>query len=196
MINQPFAADSIVHIIQIALTPVFLLSGIAALLGVFCTRLGRVADRVHLVTAALETGGDRHALTMQLFYLRKRMRILEIAVSMGATAGAMTCAATLTLFIGTLREAGSGAVLYTLFGLAVICIFCALVAFLTEVLVTTIGLREKAKRAVALADKEAKYEKGEDGGDDTGPNDDKPQATAGSTQSGAQSSENQGFSAP
>jgi hypothetical protein len=158
MINEPLATASVVHIIQIALTPVFLLSGIAALLGVFSARLGRVADRLHVVTGALETGSNSAKLTAQLTYLRWRLRILEVAVGMGAMAGAMTCAATLTLFIGTLGESGSGAVLYTLFGLAVICIFIALMAFIAEVLVTTIGLRARAERAERLAD-----ERGEQG---------------------------------
>ena len=39
--------ETIGHIVQIVLTPVFLLSGIATLLGVFSNRLARVADRVH-----------------------------------------------------------------------------------------------------------------------------------------------------
>jgi hypothetical protein len=38
--------ESVAHVIQVALTPVFLLSGIASLLGVLSTRLARVADRV------------------------------------------------------------------------------------------------------------------------------------------------------
>ena len=143
----PAATDSIVHIIQTALTPVFLLSGVATLLGVFSTRLGRIADRVHIVSTALEAGGNPRALGLQLAYLRRRTRILEIAVVLGAGAGALTCAATLTLFIGTMREAASGAVLYSLFGLAVISIFGALMAFLAEVLLATVGVRERAEAA-------------------------------------------------
>ena len=48
--NTGSALDTIAHIIQVALTPVFLLSGIATLLNVFSTRLARVADRVETVT--------------------------------------------------------------------------------------------------------------------------------------------------
>jgi uncharacterized protein DUF2721 len=40
------------HIIRMALTPVFLLSGIATLLNVFSARLARVADRVEAVGKA------------------------------------------------------------------------------------------------------------------------------------------------
>ena len=40
------AIGSVVHVIQVSLTPVFLLSGVATLLNVFSTRLARVADQV------------------------------------------------------------------------------------------------------------------------------------------------------
>jgi hypothetical protein len=57
----------------VALTPVFLLSGIATLLNVFSTRLARVADRVDAVAKALE-GADPdqvRALTAQLVHLHR-----------------------------------------------------------------------------------------------------------------------------
>ena len=38
--------EAAAHVVQLALTPVFLLSGTATLLGVFAARLARVADRV------------------------------------------------------------------------------------------------------------------------------------------------------
>ena len=37
------AVDSVAHIVQVALTPVFLLSGVGTLLNVFNTRLSRVS---------------------------------------------------------------------------------------------------------------------------------------------------------
>lgn len=50
--------ESVAHVIQVALTPVFLLSGIASLLGVLSTRLARVADRVDALAEQLESGGQ------------------------------------------------------------------------------------------------------------------------------------------
>ena len=47
--------DNVIHVIQVALTPVFLLTALAALLNVFSTRLGRVADRVDQVAAKLQS---------------------------------------------------------------------------------------------------------------------------------------------
>jgi hypothetical protein len=52
------ALDTIAHIIQVALTPVFLLSGIATLLNVFSTRLSRVGDRVEVAAKALEDADE------------------------------------------------------------------------------------------------------------------------------------------
>jgi apolipoprotein N-acyltransferase len=42
--------SSVTRVIQLALTPAFLLTAVAALLNVFSTRLGRVADRVDLLS--------------------------------------------------------------------------------------------------------------------------------------------------
>ena len=46
--------DLVAHVIQVALTPIFLLSGIATLLNVFATRLARVADLVAQITKMME----------------------------------------------------------------------------------------------------------------------------------------------
>jgi hypothetical protein len=47
--------DSAARVIQTALTPIFLLAGIATLLNVFSTRLARVVDRAGAVIKAIET---------------------------------------------------------------------------------------------------------------------------------------------
>jgi hypothetical protein len=50
----PDTVESVARVIQVALTPVFLLSGITSLLGVLSTRLARVADRVDALADQLE----------------------------------------------------------------------------------------------------------------------------------------------
>jgi hypothetical protein len=68
--------------------------------------------------------------------------LLEVAIALGALAGAATGGATFTLFIGGLRDAVVGSTLFILFGCAVICIILALAAFLTE---TILAWRELAR---------------------------------------------------
>lgn len=140
--------DLVAHVIQVALTPVFLLSGIATLLNVFSTRLARVADRVEQLTAKIASAAPDEAGTLadQLKYLRRRSWALDAAVVLAAIAGAATCGTVLTLFLGKLREATTGSVLFSLFGLAVICTIGALVAYSAEMLMAGSGVRAEVAR--------------------------------------------------
>jgi Protein of unknown function (DUF2721) len=134
--------DMIAHIIQEALTPVFLLSGIATLLSVFSTRLARVGDRVEAVGAAMAaSGAPSAALAAELARLRRRSLALDIAVVLGAVGGAATCGAVLTLFVGSLRDATVAWLLFALFGTAVVCALGGIIAFTAEMLMAGIGIR-------------------------------------------------------
>jgi len=138
--------DLVAHVIQLALTPVFLLSGIATLLNLFATRLARVAD---LITKAIDgdDGDDPADLAATLAYLRRRSLALDVAVVLGAVAGALTCVSVLTLFVGALKEATIASVLFTIFGLAVICTLGAIGAFTVEMLLAGSGMRAEVAAA-------------------------------------------------
>ncbi|MBV9863496.1 MAG: DUF2721 domain-containing protein [Alphaproteobacteria bacterium] len=135
--------DTVAHIIQVALTPVFLLTGLATLLNVFSTRLARVADRVEQLSKAMDaaTGEEARFLGVQLLYLRRRSLALDTAVVLAAIGGAATCATVLTLFLGALRDETVGVLLFALFGFAVICAMGALGAFTAEMLMAGSGVR-------------------------------------------------------
>lgn len=145
--------ESVAHIIQMALTPVFLLSGIAALLNVFSTRLGRVSDRVDELADKVRAAGPKESasLSRQLSYLRRRSLALDVAVVLAAVGGALSCGAILALFVGALRDRTVAGVLFALFGAAVLCTLGSLVAFVSEMLLAGRGLREEAERRTAQA---------------------------------------------
>src|SRR5258708_1131576 len=140
--------DNIIHVIQGALTPIFLLTGLANLLAVFWTRLGRVADRVDLMSARLEEAKGEAAdrIAAQLTYLRKRSLVLDAAVILGTIGGAATCGAALALFVGTLRDLTAATILFALFGLALVSTIAALGAFLVEMLMAGKSIRAQASR--------------------------------------------------
>src|SRR5216684_1996107 len=163
------ALDTVAHIIQVALTPVFLLSGIATLLNVFSTRLARVADRVEAVSKAVEgaDADEANALSAQLAYLHRRSLALDVAVVLGAVGGAATCAAVLALFVGALRDATVATMLFSLFGLAVVCALGAIGAFTVEMLMASIGIRTEVAEGRRTAAQSEVPEEGEpqhDGG--------------------------------
>ncbi len=85
--------------------------------------------------------------------LRRRSLALDAAVVLAATAGALTCASVLTLFVGALKDATVASVLFTTFGLAVICTLGAIGAFALEMLMAGSGMRAQvlAGRSIAKA---------------------------------------------
>ena len=109
----------------------FLLSGIASLLGVFAGRLARIADRVDALEERLDSASPAAKATLEqrLSYLRRWSHILDATVVLGALAGAATCAAALTLFFGTLRDHTVKGFLFADFGTALLCTMGALGAF-------------------------------------------------------------------
>ncbi len=152
--NTGTPLDTIAHIIQVALTPIFLLSGIATLLNVFATRLARVADRVEAITKALDDSSPAEAaiLSAQLGQLHRRSLALDIAVLLGAVGGAATCGAVLALLVGELQESAVASVLFALFGLAVVCALGAIIAYTAEMLMAGTGIRAEvahSRRATA-----------------------------------------------
>ncbi len=135
--------DDTAHIIQVALTPVFLLTGIANLLAVFSMRLARISDRVDYLVQQLAKANPKEAekLKVQFRHLHHRSLTLDVAVILGALAGAATCGAALVLFIAALHNKSGTAALFSLFGAAVLCTIGSLIAFLTEVLMAGRNLR-------------------------------------------------------
>lgn len=125
----------IAHVIQVALTPVFLLSGIGTLLNVFNTRLSRVADHAEHIADLLKAEQDPAAARKLFTHLRRlhrRRSVLDTSILFGALGGAATCGAAFTLFVVTARDATAGWVLFSLFGAALGFTVAALMAFLID----------------------------------------------------------------
>lgn len=122
--------EAAAHMVQLALTPVFLLSATATLLSVFATRLARVADRVNILSQEAK-GPVRDEL---LDVLRRRSRVLIVAVVMSALSGGLTCASVLVLFLSELRGNAAARFLFLSFGGAIVLTMAALGAFVTEML--------------------------------------------------------------
>jgi len=142
MLGQ-YTLDDAAHLIQVALTPVFLLSGIAALLNVFAARLARVADQQAALSASIQVGGASGEQNEQFVSLRRRSLILEVAVVL-ATGGAIaTCLSITTLFLFALSNKAIASVLLLFFGIAVVCTLGSVTAFGLEMVVSNRAMRQR-----------------------------------------------------
>ena len=145
-IVAPNEISNVIHVIQIALTPVFLLSGIGTLLNVFNTRLSRVADHLDQAMDLLRQAEDMPEAALMRAHVRRlrhRRLLLDTSVLMGAIGGASTCGAAFALFLGSLRDAAIATWLVVLFGSALMFTVVALLAFLADGVLAWHGLRRE-----------------------------------------------------
>ena len=136
--------DGVAHVVQVALTPVFLLSGIGTLLGMFNLRQNRIADHLEHLNDLLEQEADADKSALLLSHmrrLRRRRTALDGALVMGALGAASTCCAAFVLFLGSVRDAQIAGWLDGLFGTALLCTVLGLLCFLADTVLAWHGIR-------------------------------------------------------
>ena len=135
-----------VHLVQTALTPVFLLSGIAALLGVFATRQARLSDRAELLARgrAAASADELARMTGEVDVLRRRSHVLDLAVGCGALAAGSTALSILVLFLSALRASVTAGLLVDFFGAAIVLTIAAVVFFILELFLGSRSLRARS----------------------------------------------------
>ncbi len=135
--------DAIAHNIQLAVAPVFLLSGIGAILNVLTARLGRVVDRARRLEVEVAAFGDseREAALDLLWTLDRRMVRVQGAIALCTTSALFVCILVAILFVGDLFPFRASAVVATLFVGAMVLLSGGLVLFLAEVRIAAYSVR-------------------------------------------------------
>jgi hypothetical protein len=132
----------IAHLIQTSVAPVFLLSGVAATLGVLTNRLARAVDRARSIEAKLENHtGDPEHLLFDLEILARRARYLNAAISLCVVSAVMVALVVVTLFANAFFAARLALTIALLFVGAMLLVTGAFVAFFIEVRLATSALR-------------------------------------------------------
>lgn len=142
-ITQPIALTDIAHTIQLALAPVFLLTGIGSILNLLASRLARIVDRARAIEADFTPVGDpRHAdQVRQLRLLDQRMRIVNTAIFLSTTSAALICIVVAGLFVSSLLGLGFARTMAAVFVLAMLVFIAGLMLFLWEVRVAVRAIR-------------------------------------------------------
>ena len=133
----------IAHVIQLAVAPVFLLSGVGVTLGVLATRLGRIIDRARLLETQVPTSvGTTHELALvELGTLSHRAQLINRAITLCTGSALLVCLLIASLFIGALLHLELVFPLAALFILAMVALIGGYLSFLREIFLATEGLR-------------------------------------------------------
>jgi VIT1/CCC1 family predicted Fe2+/Mn2+ transporter len=132
----------IAHLIQSALAPVFLLSGVGVTLGVMTGRLTRVVDRARsLEEKLMHHPADIRQIHADLRVLARRARCINAAITMCGCSAVLIALVVITLFANAFFGSGFAATIALLFVGAMVFITGAYLAFLIEVRIATSHLR-------------------------------------------------------
>lgn len=140
---QPFPIDDIAHVIQLSVAPVFLLTGVGALLGVLTSRLARVVDRARRQEEKLEHLSEERQPDVldELRKLSRRARLMNWSISLVTACALLVASVIVVLFGGALFGIDVNLPAAALFVLGLICLIGGLLIFLREIYLATIHLR-------------------------------------------------------
>ena len=125
--DQDTATVAVGHAIQLSVAPVFLLSGIGAMLAVMTNRLARIVDRAREVEARLlgANAADSSLLATDLKTLSRRAKFINFAITLCTITALLDAAiAVAVLFVGAMKT-----------------FFAGLLCFLREIFIATANLR-------------------------------------------------------
>ena len=127
---------SIAHAISLATAPVFLLTGVGAVLNVLASRLGRTIDRSRVLQTrdpALLYQRTRHELKR----LQRRATLINWALGLCTGCALLVCSMIVTLFLALFIELELTRIVAVLFIGAMLCLIVALLLFFGEILLAT-----------------------------------------------------------
>jgi len=145
MFQVPENIHNITGAIQLALGPVFLLTGIAGMLNVISGRLSRIIDRARTLTGnqfdIISSGTEPEDIMMQLQKLERRRRYTSIAITSCTIAALLVCTVIATLFFEVLFGVLLTWFIAVLFMAATLSLVVGLAFFLREVHLASQSIR-------------------------------------------------------
>ena len=133
----------VVPILQVAIGPVILISGIGLLLLSMTNRFGRVIDRSRQLSRALggATEADRPHIASQLQILSVRARLVRLAITLAAISVLLAAILIIVLFLTALLGLEIAGLLSALFIACMVTLIISIVVFIRDVNLSLAALK-------------------------------------------------------
>ena len=127
--------EKIIPMLQVAIGPVILISGIGLLLLTMTNRLGRAIDRARLLKAELPKRSDaeREQVLAQVAIIYRRARVIRLSITLAALSALLASALIITLFVTALLQWEAGLVASLIFIACMTSLFASLLAFIRDI---------------------------------------------------------------
>jgi hypothetical protein len=142
--NVDLQTENVAKLIQLALGPVFLISGVGITLSMLTQRLARIVDRARNLEDQREaTSSEKKLATIDedLKIIFRRARHINVAISLCTTSALLTALVVTLLFASEFVPLGVGGVIAVMFVGSMVCLSFAFLMFLLEVRIATKALR-------------------------------------------------------
>jgi hypothetical protein len=139
---EDYTITAIAHVIQLAVAPVFLLTGIGAILNVMTSRLSRIIDRDRVLKKQLPT--EEAAIDLiekELAALSLRGKYINWSITCSTISALLVSAVVAILFLGEFVNFNVAVPVGFLFIIAMVVLIVALILFLKEILLATTSIR-------------------------------------------------------
>jgi CBS domain containing-hemolysin-like protein len=137
-------ATDVAHLIQVALTPIFLISAIGVTLNVLTSRLARIVDRARVMENEVcrpDYDPGTRDLHAALGVLARRARYINAAITLITLSALFISLVVVMLFVNAFAHWELSAFIAILFILSMLSLAAALTTFLIEVRIATKTLR-------------------------------------------------------
>ena len=136
-------SNEIAHVVQLAVAPVFLLTGVGTTLSVLASRLARIIDRARAMEQDLASlqGQGAEEIRVRLKTLGRRARLINRAMALCVVSALLVALVVVALFVSAMLQIDLGLPIAACFVIALLCLTVALLLFLREVFIATAILR-------------------------------------------------------
>lgn len=143
MVQTAQNVSDIARAIQLALAPVFLLTGIAGMLNVMMGRLARIINRGRALTEGRSdvVASEQDPVVRELQNLERRRHLASIAITACTIAALLVCMVIATLFLEVMLDVPLEGLIGTLFTASTVALVVGLAFFLREVHLATRTIR-------------------------------------------------------
>ena len=140
------AADitTVAHVIQLAVAPVFLLTGIGAILAVITNRIARIVDRSRVLGNLADQ--TQPAVKNEIAMLARRARWVHWSVSLCTMSALFICIVIAALFLGSETGTDPSRVVSLFFISAMLALIFGLLCFLREIFLATGNVEMRKSR--------------------------------------------------
>ena len=141
--------SSFLPVIQLAVTPVILLSGVGALMITLTNRMGRIVDRKRSLSGQVRGAAepDRDHFNGQLGIMWRRAKLIRLAVTLAALSMLLSCLLVMVIFIDASIHREFGLEMVVIFAASIGCLIASLLAFLRDIWMSLWALGIEVHRA-------------------------------------------------